>query len=98
MNRIILGAACAAVLLAPAAVFAQTDHRNLEEGLPATVEDAYPTGYLNRELRFVSRYDRVNGNDLFYVISTASPETGRGVFKSRFGWGRRIEPVAAMSA
>lgn len=32
------------------------DHGNLEEGLPAQVEDAYPTAYRNREIQFVTRY------------------------------------------
>ena len=34
------------------------DHTNLEPGLPLEVEDAYPTGYLNREFQFSGRYER----------------------------------------
>ena len=37
---------------------AQTDHINLEEGLPTSLEDAYPTAYLNREVHFFTRYER----------------------------------------
>lgn len=37
---------------------AQTDHVNLEEGLPTSLEDAYPTAYRNREFQFVTRYER----------------------------------------
>lgn len=55
------------LLAASGAAFAQTDHRNLEEGLPVEVEDAYPTAYLNRELQLVTRYDRKDGKDLFVV-------------------------------
>jgi hypothetical protein len=43
--------------LAQAAV-AQTDHINLEEGLPTRLEDAYPTAYRNREVQFFTRYER----------------------------------------
>jgi Putative MetA-pathway of phenol degradation len=38
-------------------VFA-ADHENLEEGLPAQVEDAYPTAFRNREVQGVFSYDR----------------------------------------
>jgi hypothetical protein len=34
------------------------DHTNLEEGLPVRVEDAYPIGYLGRELQLLTRYER----------------------------------------
>ncbi len=34
------------------------DHINLEPGLPLEVEDAYPTGYLNREFQLSGRYER----------------------------------------
>lgn len=55
-------------LLAPAGAGAQTDHNNLDENLPLRVEDAYTTGYLNRELQFVSRYERQgNGKDRFLL-------------------------------
>ena len=52
------------ILFAVAAVSALTssaraaDHINLEPGLPLTVEDAYPTGYLNREFQLSGRYER----------------------------------------
>jgi len=35
-----------------------SDHTNLEPGLPLEVEDAYPTGYLNREFQLSGRYER----------------------------------------
>ena len=59
-----LAVLCVAGIIIPNAARAQTDHRNLEQGLPITIEDAYPTPYLNREFQLVTRYDRVNGRDL----------------------------------
>lgn len=45
------------LVLTPAAL-AQTDHTNLEEGLPTRLEDAYPTAFRNREIQAVFRYER----------------------------------------
>ena len=50
-------------LMAPGAVHAQTDHFNLEEGLPTSVEDAYPTGFRNREFQIGPQYDRADGGE-----------------------------------
>ncbi|MFN7139745.1 MAG: transporter, partial [Limisphaerales bacterium] len=36
------------------------DHQNLEEGLPVSVEDAYPIAYRGREIQSVFRYDRTH--------------------------------------
>lgn len=38
----------------------QTDHINLEEGLPTQLEDAYPTAKRNREFQLVTRYERTD--------------------------------------
>jgi hypothetical protein len=54
---------------------AQTDHVNLEEGLPTSLEDAYPTAYRNREVQFYTRYER--GRD----------GTDRVVYNPRFEFG-----------
>ncbi len=54
---------------------AQTDHVNLEEGLPTSLEDAYPTAYRNREVQFFTRYER--GRD----------GTDRVVYVPRFEFG-----------
>lgn len=44
------------------------DHTNLEEGLPTDVEDAYPTGYGNRELQLQGRFERTaDGKNRFIV-------------------------------
>lgn len=52
------------VLLSAQFVQAQTDHVNLEEGLPTSLEDAYPTAYRNREVQFFTRYERMrDGSD-----------------------------------
>ncbi len=43
------------VLAAPSicrSAHAQTDHTNLEEGLPVRLEDAYPSAFRNREMQF----------------------------------------------
>lgn len=45
------------MLIAGSEAFSQSDQVNLEEGFGATVEDAYPTSYLNREIQLFSRYD-----------------------------------------
>ena len=52
----LLCAVAASVALASTARAA--DHTNLEPGLPLEVEDAYPTGYLNREFQLSGRYQR----------------------------------------
>lgn len=41
-----------------------SDHKNLEEGLPVTVEDAYPVAWLGREVQGLLRYERTqDGKD-----------------------------------
>lgn len=44
------------------------DHTNLEPGLPLEVEDAYPTGYLNREFQLSARYERTRGGKNQYRV------------------------------
>ena len=45
-----------------------SDHINLEPGLPLEVEDAYPTGYLNREFQLSGRYERTAGGKNQYRV------------------------------
>ena len=50
-----------AALLWPApSAHGQTDHTNLEEGLPVRVEDAYPTAFRNRELQLRVGWERTD--------------------------------------
>lgn len=44
------------------------DHLNLEEGLPAEVEDAYPIAFRGREIQTAFRYDRTEDGEDRYVI------------------------------
>jgi hypothetical protein len=73
---------CAAVFIGGLTVFtasAQTDHVNLEEGLPTELEDAYPTAYRNREVQFFTRYERTrDGKDRV----TFQPTLEFGVFRN----------------
>lgn len=58
---------------------AQTDHVNLEEGLPTQLEDAYPTAYRNREIQFFTSYERTrDGKDRV----TLQPTLEFGVFRN----------------
>lgn len=58
---------------------AQTDHINLEEGLPTSLEDAYPTAYRNREIQFFTRYERTrDGKDRV----TLNPRLEFGAFRN----------------
>lgn len=58
---------------------AQTDHVNLEEGLPTQLEDAYPTAYRNREIQFFTSYERTrDGRDRV----TLQPTLEFGVFRN----------------
>ena len=57
-------AACAALTST-----ARADHINLEPGLPLEVEDAYPTGYLNREFQLSARYERTRNGDNQYIVT-----------------------------
>lgn len=80
-------------LIAPVALRAQTDHFNLEEGLPTRLEDAYATAYRNRELQLAPRYDRqAEGRDLVFV----DPALEVGLFRNS-QW-RLSVPVRAGSA
>lgn len=64
-------AAVAALFAAAGAAHAQTDHLNLEEGLPARVEDAYPTAFRNREFQAVPRYERTSdGSNQVLLLPT----------------------------
>lgn len=51
----------AATVLGASGAAAQTDHLNLEEGIPTQVEDAYPTAFRNREFQIGPRYERADG-------------------------------------
>lgn len=46
-----------------------SDHTNLEPGLPLEVEDAYPTGYLNREFQLSARYERTRDGQNQYIAT-----------------------------
>lgn len=59
----VLSAAATLVSAAGAA-----DHTNLEPGLPLEVEDAYPTGYLNREFQLSAHYERTAEGKNQYVV------------------------------
>lgn len=78
MRRLAVIAAMSVVL--PAAVLA-ADHSNLEEGLPTELTDAYPVGYLGRELQGIFRYERGHdGVDSFEMTP-----------RLEFGWPRNMQ-------
>lgn len=64
-SQFFLGLAAAATLAGAAGA---ADHTNLEPGLPLEVEDAYATGYLNREFQLSARYERTRGGKNQYVV------------------------------
>jgi len=65
--RLVWAAAAVSPAATPPAA-AQTDHYNLEEGLPTQIEDAYPTAYRNRELQIGPQYERTDtGEDRFLL-------------------------------
>lgn len=82
LKDVFLKLICAAVFIGGLNVFtasAQTDHINLEEGLPTELEDAYPTAYRNREFQFFTRYERQrDGSDR--VVLT--PRFEYGLFRN----------------
>ena len=80
MRRLLL---LAGVALA-AGAFAQ-DHKNLEQGLPTRVEDAYPIAFMGREAQFLLRYERTNGGKDRYLID------------SRYEWGFKRNWQARLS-
>ena len=89
----LVSVAALGAVIAPAALRAQTDHFNLEEGLPTRLEDAYPTAYRNREVQLAPRYDRRAGRqDLFFI----DPAVEAGLFRNS-QW-RLAVPVRAGSA
>lgn len=53
----------AALVLGGSTVAAQSDHYNLEHGLPTRLEDAYPIGYRGREAQLVTRYARTDESE-----------------------------------
>jgi hypothetical protein len=61
---------------------AAADHDNLEEGLPVTIEDAFPIAYRGREVQGLVRYDNLaddpDGNHLF----TLEPRFEFGAFRN----------------
>ncbi len=64
-SHIFFGVAASAMLASTAHA---GDHPNLEPGLPLEVEDAYPTGYLNREFQLSGRYERTADGKNQYVV------------------------------
>ncbi len=64
-SQIFFGLAASVVLAGAARA---SDHINLEPGLPLEVEDAYPTGYLNREFQLSARYERTADGKNQYVV------------------------------
>jgi hypothetical protein len=66
VRRAALAIAAGAVWLLYGAGATAADHANLEDNQPVTVTDAYATGYLNRELQGIARYQRTGeGDDVF---------------------------------
>lgn len=64
-SQILFGLAASVVLASTAHA---SDHINLEPNLPLEVEDAYPTGYLNREFQLSARYERTAEGKNQYVV------------------------------
>jgi hypothetical protein len=55
------------------------DHLNLEEGLPVQIEDAYPIGFMGREIQGLARYEHADdGTDTV----TFRPVLEWGVFRN----------------
>jgi hypothetical protein len=68
MNRILpcLFAAALSALASPVCA----DVTEVERGFPATIEDAYPLGYMGRELQVYTRYERGHdGSDRLEFVS-----------------------------
>ena len=57
--------------LACGSLYAQSDHMNLEDNIGATVEDAYPTAFRNRELQGTVRYDRTKEGENKFLLNPA---------------------------
>lgn len=72
------------IISAPGIAFTAhaADHTNLDEGLPVTIEDAFPIPYRQHEVQALGQYDRVRddpkGNDLF----TLEPRFEAGLFRN----------------
>ncbi len=64
-SHILFGVAASVVLASTAHA---DDHINLEPGLPLEVEDAYATGYLNREFQLSGRYERTAEGKNQYTV------------------------------
>ncbi len=58
----------ACILFSTGVPLKAADHQNLEEGLPAEVEDAYPIGFRGREIQTAFRYDRTDDDKDRFVI------------------------------
>lgn len=67
-NRHRRGAAVALLVCLFAHPVVAADHDNLEEGLPIATADAYPVGYLGRELQSVFRYERGHDDSDSFVL------------------------------
>lgn len=74
--RIAILLLAAAWFAAVPAAHAQTDHTNLEEGLPTRLEDAYPTAFRNRELQLRLGWER---NDEGQDRGTLEPRLEFGI-------------------
>ena len=58
-----LGFVAALLVLTVAAEVSAHDHFNLSEDLPIRVEDAFATGYLNREVQLLGRWEHHGGEE-----------------------------------
>lgn len=56
-----------------------SDHTNLEEGLPTTIEDAYPIAYKGREIQGQARYERTSDGKSQLVLD---PRLELGAFRN----------------
>ena len=57
-----------ALLTALPAVVRAADHTNLEEGIPTQLADAYPIGYLGKELQLATRFDRTADHRNLFLV------------------------------
>jgi hypothetical protein len=60
---------------------AAADHDNLEEGLPVTIEDAFPIAYRGREVQGLVRYDNTDDREGAHLF-TLEPRFEFGAFRN----------------
>jgi hypothetical protein len=81
MQHIRLGALLATMLIsAPPARAA--DHMNLDEGLPVSIEDAFPIPYRQREVQALGQYDNVRDDPKGDNLFTLEPRFEAGLFRN----------------